>query len=74
VIERLTVHHWRDRVEPDIQPGVAAGAHRDAFLVVRDSAHDLVPELPRSLSDATEQFAALHRRGHHRELLVLGDA
>ena len=27
-----------------------------------------MPELPRSLSDAAEQFAALHRRGQHREL------
>jgi hypothetical protein len=41
---------------------------------VRDPPHDLVPELPRSLSDAAERFAALHRRGQHGELLVLGDA
>jgi hypothetical protein len=74
VIEPLTVHHRWDRVKPDIQPGLAARAHRDALLVVRDPPHDLVPELPRSLSDAAEQFAALHRRGQHGELLVLWDA
>jgi hypothetical protein len=33
VIERLTVHRRWDRVEPDIQPGLAARAHRDAVLV-----------------------------------------
>ena len=74
VIERLTVHCRWDRVEPDIQPGLAARAHRDALLVVRDPSHDLVPELPRSLSDGAEQFAALHRRGQYGELLVLRDA
>ena len=48
-------------------------AHRDALLVVRDPADDLMPEQPCPLGNTTELLAALHRRGQHPALLILRD-
>lgn len=73
LLNRFTVHDRRVDVEPDIDPGPAARAHRDALLVMRDPANDLVPHPPCPLSGTREDLAAFQCGGQHRELLILRD-
>ena len=43
LVERLAVNNDRIHIEPNIDPGLAARADRDALLVMSDPTADLVP-------------------------------
>src|SRR5450755_3955338 len=73
LVKRFTVHDGRIHVEPKIDPGAAARAHRDALLVVRHPSTNLMTEQPGSFSDRPDRLPTLHRRRQLREPLILRD-
>ncbi len=73
VVECFPIHDRRINIEPDIDPGRASRAHRDALLVVSHPADDLVPQRPRPLGNAPENLGALERSGQFGKLLILRD-
>ena len=73
LVERFAIHDGRIRIEPDIDPALTAPTHRDALLVVRDPANDLMSQQPCPLGNTPQDLAALERGRQHRQLLILRD-